>query len=785
MPTEKSVPQTQYLDLDNQPFKFAGDEWTQDYALNVVQQLFPTFENFRSVSHDNRWNSSDALFTGYKDTKVWEGTNMPRASLGQPIVFDQVSSALPAIYNALFGIGPEWFQVEAEPGTDPKESRAIQASMSYILEHSRDNFSTSAKTELKLAFLDMCLYGNGGVELGWDHNMKRPFIKWVDIRDFYIDPGCPVPDVEECRGLFRRQMMTVDEIQQYRGQEGFDIPENEILQGLAKHPVSVFADQNKRTQEAFRSVSWNPGSTDYLATPQDRKIEVLMYYSHNRIVWTLNRVWCCYNAPNPYGFYPFAFAPCYIFPSRFYAMSIADVQEGNQRYIEALVNGRLDEVSLMIKPPRVIKRGVLMTPSQQRWNPGAVFQAEDAQKDFQLLQPQNALQNIYTEVQYLETQAEKRTGINSMSQGIPKGGNVNRTATGVNSQMQGANNRLQDLVANVEDYLIVPMLYKLYKLIQFHTSPNDQLPAMSQFGNFAKVPAFVFQKPIKFRMNAASRMISKQTLQQILPFVSQYLLNGQMLGAINGVGKTVDFNEYLQLMQDATGISRLYTLVRDLTPEEQQKMQEQQQNSQQNNKDTMDYQARMAAIQSREKTDHEANQVEMMKAQPNPEIEKQKMEFEFQMKQMEFQLKQKEMENQMLLEQMKAKAKIEAEMKMAQIEQEAQKQSNFLDLQKQQGDLHMKKQDNAMKLQHMMMEGGLKSQQMQQDMSLQREQGQMEMSQAEQSHQQAIQQGEASHKQSLAHEKEAGTQKLKLQKAQSTLTSQKHPGYLASKNKTK
>jgi hypothetical protein len=510
----------------------------------------------------------------------------------------------------------------------------------------------------------------------------------------------------------------------------------------------------------------------------------------------LNRVWVCYNAPNPYGFYPFAFAPCYIFPSRFHAMSIADVQEGNQRYIEALLNGRLDEISLLIKPPRVFKRGLLMTPSQQRWNPGAVYQVEDAQKDMQLLQPQNALQNIYTEVSYLEQQAEKRTGINAMAQGTPRGGNVNRTATGVNTQMQGANNRLQDLVANVEDYLILPMLNKLYKLIQFHSAPNDQMNAMSQYGSFAKVPAFVFQKPIQFRMNAASRMMTKQTLQQILPFISQYLLNGQMMSTINGIGKTVDFNEYLKLLQDATGISKLYNLVRDLTDQEKQQMQQQQQNSQQNNKDTMDYQARMSAIQSKAQTDHEANQVELQKAQmskPDPQqeqqrmqadmqMQQQKMQMEFQMKQLEFQLQQKEMENSMLIEQMKAKADIQSKAQMAQIEVEAQKQSNFMDIQKQGADLHMKNQDNQMKLRQLMMEHQTNMAQSQEEMNLQRQQGQMEMSQAQQQHEQSLQQGEQSHSQSLQHNKAAGEQKLKLQKAQASMTKEKHPTY-GTKNK--
>lgn len=780
MPQERQPQDLGYVNLDDKPFTFEDPEvWTDQYALNTVTQNFSQFENFRSMNHDNRWNNNDALYTGWKEPKVWEGSTIPRASLGRPIVFDNIVSIVPSIYNAIFSIGPEWFQVEAEPGTDPAEARAVQASMSYLLEHSRDNFSTSAKTELKLAFLNMLLYGNGGVELYWDATMMRPCIRWVDIRDFYIDPGCSSPDVEDARAIFRRKMLTVSQIQQLKSAKGFKIPSEEILYALSKATPSAMGDQNKRAQEAYRNVQFQPGSTDYLASPQDRKIEVLIYYSKERIVWVLNRLVVIYNEINPYGFYPFAFAPCYIFPSRFYAMSVGDVQEGNQRYIEALLNGRLDEVSLMLRPPRAMKRGNLLTPSQQKWTPGAVYQVDDPSKDLALLQPQNALQNVYTEIQYLEQQAEKQTGVNAMSQGIPRAGNVNRTATGVNTQVQGANNRLQDLVSNVEDYLIVPMLYKLYKLIQYHTQPGDQLPAMTKYGNFDQVPAQLFQKPLKFRMNAASRMMSKQVMQQMLPFLSQYLLNGQMMGAINGVGKTVDFNEYLQMVQDASGLSRVYNLIRDMTPEEQQQMQQQQEQNPENQKAQADVQVRREAIQAKAQTDHEKNQVELQKAQMSkgdPQIEQMKMQMEQQKMAFEMQLKQKEMENEMLIEQMKAQTKLQAEAQMNQIKAEAQKQSNFMDLQKKQGDLAMKQQDNVMKLKSMALQHQQEMQMGQEQMGLERQKAEMGLQQSEMEHAISMKQQQESHKMGLEHSKREGEQKLKLQKAQSSLKD-KHPGY--------
>lgn len=762
MPQERQPDNKQFLDLDSEDFKFAQEQISDLYALNLVQQLFPLSEAYRSTaSHDQRWNTNDSLFCGWKDMKVWEGTNIPRASLGIPIVFDQIEAAVPAIYNALFGIGPEWFSVDAEPGTNPQEARALQATMSYILEHCRDNYSGSAKAEINLAIIDMCLRGNGGIELGFDPLQRRPYIKWVDIRDFYIDPGCNTPDIEDCRWVFRRKLMTVEELESLRGSQGMDIPEKPVLQALAKDgPPFVIADQTKRMQEAFRGIQYQPNSSDYTPVPMDRKIEVLVYYSKTRIIWVLNRKVVVYNAANPYNFFPFAFAPYYIFISRFYGLSIADVQEGNQRYIEALINGRLDELSLAIRPPRIAKRGILMTPSQQRWHPGMVYQAEDP-KHMELFQPQNALANIYAEVEYFERASEKRTGINSMAQGVPRGGNVNRTATGVQSQMQGANNKLQSIVSNIEDYLILPMLYKLYKLIQFHMNPEETLPAQTVFGNFGKVPASLYSKPIKFRMNASSRMVTKAELQQVFPFMAQYLLNGQFLGMLEQTGKTVNFPEFFEMFQDSTGVSKRYNLIRDITEQEMQQKQQQQEQNPETQKMKMDFEARKYAVDKDYEVKKEKNQIDAQKGGPDP--------MEMQLEQMKAQLEMEKMKVEILMMEKESQIKQQHDMQMARIKQNAA-QMDMVTKQKQaEVEGQIKSQELAGKMKAAMMDSQIKLRTSEQQAQLAQIQGEQSLRQNEELHQQSLKHGEASGQQKLKMTGEQGKQNLQLKKEESKI----------------
>lgn len=558
------------VNLDSEPFKFGTQTVDDSYALKLVTQDFFNYENYRRTNHDNRWNGNDALYCAYMPQKVWEGSKIPKASHSQPLVFAHVETAQPIIEQALFGQNADWFQCEPEPGGDPNEARAIKDHLLYLLEHDGDDLGRTARREFGMSIKSILTYGNGGLKIYHDPTKKKPCAEWVDIRDIYIDPGCSTPSVDEARSLIERKFYTVEELWEMREAPGMNIPEKAMLNFMAKRPMSAPADQTKTMQEAFRGVNYVPGSSDYTANPADRKIEVLIYYSKNRIIWVLSREWVAFNGPNPYNFIPFVFAPCFNFLSRFYALGYPDVLENSQRYAEGLQNAHINELSLILNPPRVKKAGGLMTPAQERYYPGATFQVTNPKDDMVFQTPQQATANVMADVGFILAGAEKITGVNGAAGGNFSAGNVNRTKGGVDAQVAGANSRIYSIIKNIEDYLIVPLLYKMYKLIQFHTDKDDLLPALGPNDEKIEVGAAAFQKPMRFRMVAASRMMSRDKLLQILPVINQYFMNGAFLGQLHSADKTVDFDEFQNLIQEATGTSRIFKLIRALTPDEKQ-----------------------------------------------------------------------------------------------------------------------------------------------------------------------------------------------------------------------
>lgn len=753
MPEERQAPQIPELNLEAEPLKLGFEVMEDAYALSTVKQTFWQYEWFRSQNHDPRWNSHDALYTGWVPPKTWEGTTTPRSSLGMPITFSQIETVFPALHQALFA-ERVWFEVDPEPGVEAKEADDVQAHLKYAIEHPKADYTGSTEVELELAEKQMLQHGNGGGEIVWDSEGSHPRFEWVDLRDIYFDPGCPTPSVDHNRSIIRRKMMTVQELDDLRKDERMRIPSKPVLMHMARNLNTVIADRTKQTSEALRGIQYNPAQHEGSPLPSERKIEVLIYYSPHKIIWVLNREWIAYNSRNPYGFIPFVFAPCFPVPGRFYAQSYADVIENPQRYIEALYNGRLDELALQLRPPRVRKRGSILTPSQQRWGPGQVSEADDPSKDMAVHYPQGATANVMDDIAYLETMVERLTGANAVNAGVPRPGNANRTATGMNLQSQGGNSRLWPLVKHMEDYLIIPMLYKMYKMVQVHTYPQQQLPAVGQDGKYSQIQAGAFKGQCRFTISASSKMMTREKLAQIVPFIGQYMLNGPFIQSLQAMGQTVDFQVYGKMIQDATGTGDKYQLIRPLNQQEQQAKQAP------NPQVVADQQKSQAELQTRQQLMQTKVQGELQKAQimkaPDPG---------------EAQAQQQQNQADM----MKSMVQMAIEKQKAQLDQQKSQHKMLIDHQTAQQKMAHERQAAQQKMfsdavmTHQQLQAS--RQQASHDLALQQAQGQQKMQQDQVASQQKVQQSQELTKHKMSVDK----QKMALQVAAQRMAAKNKP----------
>ena len=736
MPRELAPPVIPAVSMETEDLKLDAAQLEKAYALALVTETYDHYEWFRQQNHDSRWNNNDALYFGWVPQKLWEGTKIPRASQSTRIVYDKVETALPAIIQALFG-SADWFQVAPGPGVEPQVTRDIEDHYNFLLNHDQNEFGFTVQNELEIAIKDILLHGNGFIGLEWEPIKQRTVVKWVDLRNIYIDPGASLPSVDSSRSIIERVDKTIDELAAMRSDKRMDIPSNEILYHMSKNRTFTPGDMTKQVSEQLRGVSYTPGVSNNSPMPAEKTIEVLIYTSKSRIIWVLNRQWVAYIGPNPYGFLPYCSAPCSIVPGRFYAEGFADVQEDIQKYMDGLWNGRLDELSLAISPPRTMKRGVLLTASQQKWRPGALYPINEA-SDMQMLQPQSSLTNIYPEMSYLESMSDKRVGVNSLGAGVPKPSNANRTGTGMQMQLAGSNSRLQILVKHIEDYLIVPMLYKIHKITKYHSQSGRLLSAIDQTNKFRLVQGGNFSNDVKFKIFASSKMLTRDKVMSVFPFIMQYVMQGPVMQELKGLGKTVDFAEITQMLQDATGIGSKYNIIRDMNPQEQQAAQQlppevmmEQQKAQQ------DGQIRLQMGQM--KAQSEIQKAMIMKQPDPPDPGEQEM------------VKMKLMSEQMMTQIKAAAAKEEARIKLL-----AKQQELVLKRQESQQKLQASSQEHAQKLQQNQQQGIL-------DQIMGNMRGSTEMKRGEESHRLKLQQS-----QEMNAEKVKAARKMRAAKPKTT-----------------
>lgn len=686
MPEHKQLPVVEYKNLDLEPIEAFQGALREIIAANLVISTFDRYESTERDALYQRWDEADRLYSGFKERLNWEGTTTPRATFPYRVVFDQVEAAVPAIREALFG-NNDWFDVIPLPGGDIASAKALKARLKYVLAQQAQGYGPNAKSEIMLAVRDAVLYGQGILGIEFNPAVKTPEVCKINPRDMYFDLANTTPWVDKCRSVIRRSLKTVEELEKWRGAPHIKLPSKDDLWELSQNTNYVPADSAK---DELRTIIGEFGSisSDQVPLPTHGLVQVLSYYDNERLIVVLGRNFVVYNEKNPYGCIPFVVIPAYDYPNRFMAQGYGDILWEIQRVTESLVNGRLDEISLLLNPPRIMSSKAMLTASQEVFRPGAVIKVGEP-KDAVINQFQAGFStNIWAEVDFYRTAGELRTGLNGLAQGSARPGNVNRTAGGVSSQLQASALRLSNIVYNVETYGIVPLLAKLVKFLQVHESPGDYSQGQTESG-YEYVSTSSYYKPVTFEVRAASQMLSQEKLAQVLPIILQNLVNGPLVAALAANGQTVDATVLMEMIQDASGTKDSYQLIRPMN--EQENKARQQPPPQVVAMQQKEQSATQRALQLAQMDSQTKLQVESMKHQPNPmemQLEAQKAQIDMAVKQKEMEFKEKELQMKEREGQMKLRMReieMESKARQSQIDQ-------MLGVQKAQSDIAITQQ---------------------------------------------------------------------------------------------
>lgn len=649
-----------YEQRTSEGIPLSGGEWTADEAKRIVLGDFNRAAADRATNYETKWQNAAAIYSAVRNgEKYWDGSKTPRANMQIWHAFTQVNALRPHLIDAICGADLDFDVEAASSGTTITQLHQVRALMQNQLKSlgGRVKFQSFRYCVDRMTE-DGTVLGNGIWEWGWDGPRQEQAVQWkrivepeiamgehpmmpgmqipmetgrtisyaqkyfkpeivskfyldpVDLMDFYIDPNTRSTNVQQAGFCIRRKMMTIAELASYRGQEGFDIPDDITLYRLSQQKTFTEGDTTRQAIQSYRGVNYQPGQ-DQSVDPRLARVEVLRYWQRDHHVWLIGREHVGYNLPNQYQALPFL-NWCYVNAlGSFYGYSIPELLDSGQKLIKTLTDGRLDELNLILHPPFITKLGMARTQSKMKLRPGANWEAENPDKDVVRLEMGNVTQQAFTEVQLVENRDQKVTGITDLAVlGSPTGGgnSANRTATGVQAQTSASNSREQGLVANIEDQTLNPMLTQMWELICMFMDPQQILTILGPDGQRFQVdPVDILNADPKFKLKTANNMKMRAAMQGGgLQTLTQYVLNPEIITAMGEQQqKTLDIEQFTEFYLDVYGV-KAFNLFRPMTPQE---MQDRQQRAQQAGMQKMQLQQARLGTMSQDAHERDETQI--------------------------------------------------------------------------------------------------------------------------------------------------------------------------------
>lgn len=616
-----------YEQRTSEGIPISAGAWSAEEAKRIVLGDFNRAASDRATNYETKWQNAASIYSAVRNgEKYWDGSKTPRANMQIWHAFTQVNALRPQLIDAICGADLD-FDVEAgSSGTNITQLHQVRA----LMEDQLRSLGGMVKFQSFRSCVDRLtedgtVLGNGIWEWGWDGPRMEQAVQWqrvvepeiamrehpmlpgmqipmqtgrtisyakqffkpekvsqffldpCDLMDFYIDPNTRSTNVQQAGYCVRRKMMTIADLASYRGQEGFDIPDDFTLYRLSQQKTFTEGDTTRQAIQSYRGVNYQPGQ-DQSVDPRLARVEVLRYWQKNHHVWLIGREHIARNTPNQYQALPFL-NWCYVNAlGSFYGYSIPELLDSGQKLIKTLTDGRLDELNLILHPPFITKLGMARTQSKMKLRPGANWEAEDPNKDVVRLEMGNVTQQAFQEVQLVENRDQKVTGITDLAVlGAPSsGGNsANRTATGVQAQTNASNSRVHGLVANIEDQTLEPMLTQLWQLICMFMDPQQILTVLGPDGQSFQVdPVDILNADPKFKMKTANNMKMRAAMQGGgLQTLTQYVMNPELhAGLAEQQQMVLNLAQFTEFYLDVYNV-KAFTLFRPMTPPEIQRQQ--------------------------------------------------------------------------------------------------------------------------------------------------------------------------------------------------------------------
>jgi len=596
----------------------SNEVWGEDPALKLCLQDCQKAEDGELRRQFLMgWNSARDLYNSTFVANFWPGTQMESASVNFFTVATAVNGINPQILAGLFYENPP-FMTQERSGTSAQASRAVSALLGYQLE------DINFREELRLGCMNFLLFGTAMFQEGWEKYTKqrkivkrknpvttikskipgappttiaddeleveiieevidRPtFEHIVNLREILVDPGLDVPDIRKAKYVIRRRYMTWEDLDRLRDREGYDIPSREKLLELFLPPVEPV--ESNPQQEGGRNPlydgradsPWEKTTID----PFQQPLEVLERWDNNTYIVVLQKKLVIYNDKNIYGKIPFLSIGWWDSPGQFWSMGLGRTIGTEQRIQTGITNLVMNIANLKLNAPMVRVKGKSVPTQSIRIGPSRMIEV-DKQGDLEPLKFGEPVAEATQLFMASQQRVGEVSGNNPVASSPAGHSNLARSSAGAQGVMQSASNVVSEAVDKLANQVLVPFLYDMQECNQMFLAPSQLNYILSEELKHEYVEnggdvLDILNARVMFSVLAGSKMQSRRQMVQSLPMLSQFLSNGEIIGALAIEHKKVDVTELLRMWMEASEFKNMNDLIVPMTAEDQQRLQQSQ-----------------------------------------------------------------------------------------------------------------------------------------------------------------------------------------------------------------
>jgi hypothetical protein len=565
---------------------FESEKLQDTQALGLVIKDARIAESFLSdKSLPAEWEALDALYRAKVEVKTWPNTNTPRAHLSMPLFLEVVEALLPQVHMAFFS-DRQPFLLLPKGRTKPEAARAISHVLNWAVVESglKEEIRKLLKSSLHRG---QCVgkWGwraeskpvkkyqrgqNGVIEISEkNREVSCPTFEYVDLKNVLVDPATRNQDIRTAGYVIFQKFIDANELDELRETGYKNVPKREDLK-------QILANDGEPTTDSF--VSTKPTPRENQAEKQDvatssnplkKPLELLEYWSHDRVITVLQRKLVLRNEENEFGRIPFVSCSFIDVLDSFYGMGVGKLVEGDQRLQAGVINGYLDQMNLAMQPP--VKRPAGSGPNNQTelTGPGKVYNG--GLEPVPVPYPSIDALNV---VALADTRAHRRVGANS---GPDMPTQAMRTAEGVQAFTSGIQTRLQYFVEQFADLVFLPVLNAFVDMCKEHLTPEqincilaeEEGKAYQDWADGGDILE-VYNASCAIEALSSTKLAARRAMAQTIPMYMQMWAAAPVQESLAQQGKKVDYVEFVQQVADLAGWDAQSFIV-PMTPEDQQR----------------------------------------------------------------------------------------------------------------------------------------------------------------------------------------------------------------------